>query len=515
MEEALKIERKSDDSKMQRQRRDFVQSSDTKAKISGDELSSASSNEAQTRKIRVPQAGNGQGVNLPVLKWDNMDSLQGWIKDTNKTVHNIQRCLVEVKGGLSALSERFERFLMINCEEEVKNETELDCKTIQANNTQRQRQRYEQKHHQQQQQQQQQERQQPMQDQQQPGHQQTEQQQQQIEDQQNPQQHQHQNNSKLATDGQSRDAHEPTQYQDIDHRTNLSTLENAVETKQSEDKEPQVESKTFHPSGNEVNGENQKQRADNTTFGDVAENIAEYASETEPLKEKRLPDNDSGTAFCDNIGGKLPNTDIGVYEMVYDAAKQLECTLSRFLDCFDGLRSSKTVGERTIDQEKLQMGDHKEGRHISERKHELCGTNGWLENTMDCLFRQIPNHQIPSHSCRNGSFVDNHTLHRMGTFSNGCKCACHLQANQDNDTSVSSGYKSEDASSGCMGSISRWDKAGAQSNPQQDKASVTECVLVCRGLKDWGLNGKDYVQRHIVTSSPIIASLRDLKPHEI
>ena len=552
IEETLKIEGKSDDSKTQRQKRDFVQSLDTKAKISSDELSSASSNEAQ-RKIRVPQAGNGYGVNFPVLKGNNVDkmSLQGWIKDTNKTVHSIQKCLVEVKSELSALSDKFENFLKINHDEEIKNETELDCKTMQVNNIQQRQQKHEQKqtkHYEQkqerQQQQQQQERrqQQPTQEEQQLGDQQTKQQQktkqqqqqqeqeqgtkqqqeqqqkQQRQTKQQQQNQQQQQNNKLVADKQNRNVHHEINER-ASHSIPHNTAEESSQTEQIEEK-PQVENETFQPSGNEFNNEHQK-KADNIGFGNITKDIAKCSLGTEQC-EKRSRDNDSGTFYDDTIDGKLDNTDIAVYELVYDAATQLECTLSRFLSCLNELRASKTISAkngRKSEQERFQMG-YKEEQYISQKKHALCETNGLPEDKTDCLdglFRQVPNHRIPLHPCYNASVVEqnNNTVRKIGAFLNGCKCECHLQGHSDNNTSISSGYKSEDTSSGCMGSISRWDKEGVHSNSEQDKASVPQCVLLYRGLKDWGLNGNDYVQRHIVTSSPVIAAFRDLKPHEI
>ncbi|CAB4045435.1 Hypothetical predicted protein, partial [Paramuricea clavata] len=137
--ETLKTETRSDDSRIQsqRQRKDLAQNCDWKAKISSDELSSASSSETQTRKAReVNENGRSEtGIlrrdrkteNSPVvIREENMDkaSLQKWIRDTNRTIHDMQRCLVDVKGVLFGLPGKFENILKIHYGEGVKDLSE-------------------------------------------------------------------------------------------------------------------------------------------------------------------------------------------------------------------------------------------------------------------------------------------------------------------------------------------------------------------------------------------------------
>ena len=74
---------------------------------------------------------------------------------------------------------------------------------------------------------------------------------------------------------------------------------------------------------------------------------------------------------------------------------------------------------------------------------------------------------------------------------------------------------SDDVSSVYTGPNTRWDSDLSRSDSRWQKICVTDRTPTFRPYGDWGLTGNDFVLRHIVTSSPIIATLRDLKPQEI
>ena len=173
----------------------------------------------------------------------------------------------------------------------------------------------------------------------------------------------------------------------------------------------------------------------------------------------------------------------------------------------DGLCSDEKVEDTSGKTEEIHehagfRGDVEECAGTPHEKHERR-EDGLLEtHSLTWFLRQLAAHEIIVKTCCDPTL-------------NGCKCACHSNVDRNNNATASSGYISEDASSPSMGSNPRWEKVCAGSNMQSHDGSVPECVLTCRRLGDWGLVGNDYVQRHIVTSSPIIATLRDLKPDEV
>ncbi|CAB4028009.1 Hypothetical predicted protein [Paramuricea clavata] len=204
----------------------------------------------------------------------------------------------------------------------------------------------------------------------------------------------------------------------------------------------------------------------------------------------------------------------GIQELVHDLVKQLEHAASTFLSRLDELCTGVSVDGEIGKSERIHehaafQRDIKDRIGTSQGKHE-CTTSGLLESKthcMACFLKLELAHRILVTPCQcNTSFL------------NGCKCARHSNVHRKNsatNATKSSGYITKDASSVCMGTDPRCDKVCVDSNPQWNHESVPKCVLECSRLRDWGLTGNDYVQRHIVTSSPIIATLRDLKPDEI
>ncbi len=295
------------------------------------------------------------------------------------------------------------------------------------------------------------------------------------------------------------------------------------DTEQYEQEIPQTEDKNLQLFANDSDNENQNLSTDvGHDSMNVADDMVESALKTKQFEQELLQSEDNETrGFCvDNIDSKLGSfrqiaeqndTDVCMHELtcVHDLAKQLEHALSRFLGCLDELRKGEKVDGRSGKTQEMYehagfQRDVEECVATSQGKHE-SGTEGLLEkeaHCLVCLLKQRQAHPFLISPCCSTS------------FRNGCKCACHSNEHRNN-TTVSSGYISEDMSSACTGSNPRWDKVCVDSNRRCNEVSVPECVLACRRLGDWGLTGNDYVQRHIVTSSPIIATFRDLKPDEI
>ena len=256
--------------------------------------------------------------------------------------------------------------------------------------------------------------------------------------------------------------------------------------------------------------ESRKYTAENVGHGsiNVSKNVVESSLET---GQESLLEGNSGTqAFYSDNADSIH----GIQELVDDLVKQLEHAASTFLGRLDELYTGVSVDGEIGKSEQIHehaafQRDIKERVGTSQGKHE-CTTSGFLENKthcMACFLKLELAHRILVTPCQcNTSFL------------NGCKCACHSNVHRNNsatNATKSSGYITKNASSACMGTDPRWDKVCVDSNPQWNHESVPECVLECSRLRDWGLTGNDYVQRHIVTSSPIIATLRDLKPDEI
>ena len=409
-------------------------------KTSSDELSSASSNEAQTGKARGvdvherDEAGilqrDRKMENGPVgIMSGNVDTLrlEEWIRDTSRTILDMQRCLVEVKGKLFAFSDKFESFLKIHSNEEIKdlNQTISDCGTKQASIPQRQQQKQQQQQQQQQQQEQQQQQQ---------------QQQQQLQQQQQQQQQEEQQQQQQQ------------QQQD-------KILELCASDFDDESQEMPVD--VCHNSDNIVN---------------IAEDITESTVQAKQWKRIQVEDDETPEFCVDDIDSKL-----GTFQ---DVA---------------GLRNTDV----STDEHSRFERDFEERGGASPGKNERETDEMLKTHCLTCILKQMATHGIVVKTCSNAAFL------------NGCKCSCHSNAHRNNNSTISSGYSSENASSPSIGSNLPWDKVCVDSNIQCHEVDAPESVLAGRRLGEWGLTGNDYVQRHIVTSSPIIASFRDLKPDEV